>query len=48
MVQQLQAGISLVGSGSAKPSVALTNQELGQVVDTSDEWIRTRTGIQQR
>ncbi|MGD1904846.1 MAG: beta-ketoacyl-ACP synthase 3 [Leptolyngbyaceae cyanobacterium] len=48
MVKQLQAGISLVGSGSAKPSVTLTNQELGQVVDTSDEWIRTRTGIQQR
>ncbi|NJN21074.1 MAG: beta-ketoacyl-ACP synthase 3 [Leptolyngbya sp. RL_3_1] len=48
MVQQRQAGIALVGSGSARPTVALTNEELSQVVDTSDEWIRTRTGIQQR
>ncbi|MDA0865654.1 MAG: ketoacyl-ACP synthase III, partial [Cyanobacteria bacterium] len=28
--------------------VFLSNEELGQVVDTSDEWIQTRTGIQQR
>jgi 3-oxoacyl-[acyl-carrier-protein] synthase-3 len=48
MAQQIQAGVSLVGSGSARPSVALTNEELSQAVDTSDEWIRTRTGIQQR
>jgi 3-oxoacyl-[acyl-carrier-protein] synthase-3 len=48
MVQPIQAGVSLVGSGSARPSVVLTNGELSQVVDTSDEWIRTRTGIQQR
>jgi 3-oxoacyl-[acyl-carrier-protein] synthase-3 len=48
MAQQIQAGVSLVGSGSARPTVALTNEELSQAVDTSDEWIRTRTGIQQR
>lgn len=30
------------------PSRVLSNQELSQIVDTSDEWIRTRTGIQER
>lgn len=44
----MQTGVSLVGVGSAKPSIALSNAELSQVVETSDEWITTRTGIQQR
>ncbi len=38
-------GVALVGSGSAIPSQSLTNDQLGQRVDTSDSWIRTRTGI---
>jgi 3-oxoacyl-[acyl-carrier-protein] synthase III len=42
------AGIALTGSGSATPEPVLTNDELGDVVDTSDEWIRTRTGIGER
>src|SRR5690606_15844375 len=33
------------GSGSALPSKLLTNDELATLVDTSDEWIRERTGI---
>ncbi|PZO43594.1 MAG: 3-oxoacyl-ACP synthase [Shackletoniella antarctica] len=41
-------GVSLVGSGSACLSVPLTNDGLSQRVDTSDEWIATRTGIRQR
>lgn len=41
-------GVSLVGSGSACLSVPLTNEALSQRVDTSDEWIATRTGIRQR
>jgi 3-oxoacyl-[acyl-carrier-protein] synthase-3 len=48
MVQQTETGISLVGSGSAQLSVALSNDELSQIVETSDEWIATRTGIRQR
>jgi 3-oxoacyl-[acyl-carrier-protein] synthase III len=47
-VQQLTPGIAITGSGSATPAVALDNQGLCQVVDTSDEWISTRTGIRQR
>lgn len=37
-----------LGSGSALPKRVLTNAELAQQVDTSDEWIRERTGITQR
>jgi 3-oxoacyl-[acyl-carrier-protein] synthase-3 len=36
------------GVGSYLPAKILTNEELSQRVDTSDEWIRTRTGISQR
>jgi 3-oxoacyl-[acyl-carrier-protein] synthase-3 len=36
------------GSGSALPQRVVTNEELARTVDTSDEWIRERTGIAQR
>ncbi len=36
------------GSGSALPSRVMTNDELARQVDTSDEWIRERTGITAR
>lgn len=48
IVQNARTGVSLVGSGSAHLSLALSNDELGQVVETSDDWIATRTGIRQR
>ena len=38
----------IVGWGKAVPDRVVTNHELEQIVDTSDEWIRSRTGIQQR
>ena len=38
----------LKGSGSALPKQVVTNDELAKRVDTSDEWIRERTGIAQR
>lgn len=34
--------------GSYLPERVLTNEELSRIVDTSDEWIRTRTGIRER
>lgn len=37
-----------VGIGSAAPKTIITNVDLEDVVETSDEWIRTRTGISQR
>ncbi len=47
-MQQSKTGVSLIGSGSARLSVPLTNDELSQLVETSDEWIASRTGIRQR
>ena len=38
----------IVGTGFAVPSRVLTNHDLAQIVDTSDEWITTRTGIKTR
>ena len=35
----------ILGTGSALPSYTLTNQRLTEFLDTSDEWIRSRTGI---
>jgi len=36
------------GTGSALPDKILTNTDLERIVDTSDEWIRSRTGIRER
>lgn len=42
------AGIAVAGWGTALPSRRMTNQELTQLLDTSDEWIVDRTGIRER
>ena len=41
-------GSVILGTGACLPKKILTNKELEKIVDTSDEWIRTRTGIKQR
>ncbi len=38
---------SIIGTGSALPVQTKTNKELSQLVETNDEWIKTRTGIEQ-
>ncbi len=38
----------ITGTGSCLPDRILTNDDLARIVDTSDEWIRARTGIRQR
>jgi len=38
----------LLGTGSALPKACVSNEELAERVETSDEWIRERTGITQR
>jgi len=38
----------IIGSGSYLPRNVVTNDDLAKRMDTSDEWIRTRTGIRQR
>ncbi|HHY61255.1 MAG TPA: ketoacyl-ACP synthase III [Clostridia bacterium] len=46
MKQPLRAVV--VGTGSYVPEKVITNDDLSRLVDTSDEWIRTRTGIRER
>ena len=40
--------VRIAGTGSALPGKILTNAALEKLVDTSDEWITTRTGIKER
>lgn len=42
----MNAGI--IGLGRYIPEKVLTNHDLEKMVETSDEWIRTRTGIEER
>ena len=41
-------GLKILGTGRCLPSKVVTNDDMRAFVDTSDEWIRTRTGIQTR
>ena len=41
-------GLQLLATGGALPGRVVTNEDLRRQVDTSDEWITTRTGICQR
>ncbi|OYO96414.1 hypothetical protein CG709_12115, partial [Lachnotalea glycerini] len=38
----------IIGTGSALPEHIVTNEYLSTIVETSDEWIRDRTGIKER
>jgi len=40
--------VGIIGTGVYLPEKVLTNADLEKMVDTSDEWITTRTGIQER
>jgi 3-oxoacyl-[acyl-carrier-protein] synthase III len=41
-------GARLIGVGGALPAAVVTNADLERLVDTSDEWITSRTGIKER
>lgn len=41
-------GIKIIGTGFYVPSYTATNEDFSKIVDTSDEWITTRTGIKKR
>ena len=41
-------GFTILGTGSALPARSVSNDELSEFLDTSDEWIFTRTGIKSR
>lgn len=41
-------GVKILGTGSYTPAKILTNADLEKMVETTDEWITTRTGIKER
>ena len=41
-------GIKIKGTGKGLPRRTMTNEDMAKIVETSDEWITTRTGIQHR
>lgn len=41
-------GIRIIGTGYDVPETIVTNEDFAKIVDTSDEWITTRTGIKTR
>lgn len=42
------AGLKFIGMGSARGDLVVTNEDMARKVDTSDQWIRTKTGIHSR
>ncbi|MFA5096832.1 MAG: 3-oxoacyl-ACP synthase, partial [Candidatus Omnitrophota bacterium] len=40
--------VGIIGVGEYLPERVLSNADLEKIVDTSDEWITTRTGIKER
>ena len=42
------SGVTILGTGRHLPGVPVPNHALARVMETSDEWIQTRTGIKQR
>lgn len=48
MVSSILQGARILSTGSAVPDLRLNNHDLSQIVETSDEWIVTRTGIKER
>ncbi|MEC5423615.1 beta-ketoacyl-ACP synthase III [Virgibacillus sp. C22-A2] len=41
-------GVGVLGTGHYLPTKVITNKDMEKIVDTNDEWIRTRTGIEER
>nr|YP_010726642.1 beta-ketoacyl-acyl carrier protein synthase III [Hypnea edeniana]WCH54659.1 beta-ketoacyl-acyl carrier protein synthase III [Hypnea edeniana]WDY85117.1 beta-ketoacyl-acyl carrier protein synthase III [Hypnea edeniana] len=48
MVLSILQGARILATGSAVPDLSIKNEELSQIVNTSNEWIVNRTGIQER
>ncbi|GAA1483512.1 beta-ketoacyl-ACP synthase III [Brachybacterium fresconis] len=48
LVNPTSSGSAIIGVGHHRPERVLTNHDLEKMVETSDDWIRRRTGIQER
>ena len=44
----MSCGLKIIATGAAKPAKSITNDDLALTIDTSDEWITKRTGIEER
>lgn len=44
----IKMGTRIIGTGSCLPKTVVTNDDLSKIMDTSDEWISSRTGIKER
>ena len=40
--------VNIIGTGSYLPEKVITNNDIAELVDTSDEWIYSRTGMKER
>lgn len=48
MSKKMLRNVGIIGTGSYVPEKVLANEDLEKMMDTSDEWITTRTGIKER
>ncbi len=48
MSEKVLRNVGIIGTGSYAPEKVLTNKDLEKMMDTSDEWITSRTGIKER
>ena len=42
------SNVGIAGTGAYVPSLAVTNDDISELVETNDEWIMKRTGIRER
>ncbi|GAB4244226.1 MAG: ketoacyl-ACP synthase III [Stanieria sp.] len=47
-MNRIGTGVAITGCGSSAPKAVFTNNHLSQIVETSDEWISSRTGMKTR
>ena len=40
--------VGILGTGAYLPERIVTNQDIAKIIDTTDEWITSRTGIKER
>lgn len=48
LIPKQAVGAKIIGWGTALPEKIVTNDDLSKTMDTSDAWIRERTGIERR
>ncbi|MCF0155119.1 MAG: 3-oxoacyl-ACP synthase, partial [Veillonella sp.] len=47
-MSMMNKSVGIIGTGSFAPDNVVTNFDMEKIVDTSDQWIRERTGIEER